>query len=107
MVSDEDAILIDDESVEAVLILVLMEYGLGQGLNIPANREGGCLNPCFNGIWSRTMSKPLSNQPMTQCLNPCFNGIWSRTDKVSLLHQQLPTRVLILVLMEYGLGLRL
>ena len=38
-------------------------------------------------------------------LNPCFNGIWSRTsvrvgDTVEV------TQVLILVLMEYGLGHR-
>ena len=37
-----------------VLILVLMEDGLGQQLQDPYGRTG-CLNPCFNGRWSRTL----------------------------------------------------
>ena len=36
-------------------------------------------------------------------LNPCFNGIWSRTNRSSLRWPALVI-VLILVLMEYGLG---
>ena len=35
------------------------------------------------------------------CLNPCFNGIWSRTEIFRKGHT---IEVLILVLMEYGLG---
>ena len=35
-------------------------------------------------------------------LNPCFNGIWSRTPAGKLLPST--EKVLILVLMEYGLG---
>ena len=35
------------------------------------------------------------------CLNPCFNGIWSASEKSDLLSRS--WRVLILVLMEYGL----
>ena len=38
-------------------------------------------------------------------LNPCFNGIWSRTGPcIELFHTC--KVVLILVLMEYGLGLK-
>ena len=35
-----------------LLILVLMEYGLQVSLAIKTLMES--LNPCFNGIWSRT-----------------------------------------------------
>ena len=42
--------------VDCVLILVLMEYGLGrEKVLIEVNGKG--LNPCFNGIWSRTTGK--------------------------------------------------
>ena len=61
-----------------VLILVLMEYGLGPSKFAAIAHEDRCLNPCFNGIWYRTMSARTSKD--TSCsLNPCFNGIWSRT----------------------------
>ena len=36
-------------------------------------------------------------------LNPCFNGIWSRT-RLDILSKDVLIYVLILVLMEYGLG---
>ena len=36
-------------------------------------------------------------------LNPCFNGIWSAREHEIELSAQRPYRVLILVLMEYGL----
>ena len=58
------------------------------------------LNPCCNGIWSRTQHVSLSSVRMR--LNPCCNGIWSRT-----IHSTVPPSkvvVLILVVMEYGLG---
>ena len=38
------------------------------------------------------------------CLNPCFNGIWSRTQEGHVLRFS-NVSVLILVLMEYGLEL--
>ena len=63
------------KSLVAVLILVLMEYGLG---------------PCIGYF-----------RVQEESLNPCFNGIWSRT-VLSVLCKV--TNVLILVLMEYGLG---
>ncbi len=61
-----------------------------------------CLNPCFNGIWSRT--KMLWLSALFWSLNPCFNGIWSRTSLISTRWKRRPS-VLILVLIEYGLGL--
>ena len=64
-----------------VLILVLMEYGLGPQKFAFSNSQKHRLNPCFSGIWSRT--RTLTPE------EPSGNG------------------VLILVLMEYGLGLRL
>ena len=41
-------------------------------------------------------------EPVQNCLNPCFNGIWSRSVFICVrqLHRD---GVLILVLMEYGL----
>ena len=59
-----------------VLILVLMEDGLGQTL----------VDRVYNAL----------------CLNPCFNGRWSRT-VVGTTTAPTP-QVLILVLMEDGLG---
>ena len=63
---------------KAVLILVLMEYGLWRRRSefIAAARSG--LNPCSNGIWSLTkMFLDLSVSSWR--LNPCSNGIWSLT----------------------------
>ncbi len=60
------------------------------------------LNPCFNGRWSRT--KPgKTDMIMVMGLNPCFNGRWSRTRIMIMLSGLV--QVLILVLMEDGLGL--
>ena len=64
----------------SVLILVLMEYGLGQ--------------------YEMTAEAVIR----LRSLNPCFNGIWSRTSVLANLRLML-VLVLILVLMEYGLGL--
>ena len=134
-----------------VLILVLMEYGLGRDLRGVEGRNLLCLNPCFNGIWSRTeeatdlwaeydevlilvlmeyglggvnglplhkikfvlilvlmeygLGPSASNVifTITKRLNPCFNGIWSRTLKTMRVINTI-FAVLILVLMEYGLG---
>ena len=38
-----------------VLILVVMEYGLGQSSEIAKGSSFLRLNPCCNGIWSRTL----------------------------------------------------
>ena len=77
MVSDILVALGLDE-IKGVLILVLMEYGLG----------------LF--FWNLQKETP-------ECLNPCFNGIWSRTRHGSFI-KEFVGLVLILVLMEYGLG---
>ena len=58
------------------------------------------LNPCSNGIWSLTTRKSFESIENIS-LNPCSNGIWSLTP-VSKLENEL-SKVLILVLMEYGL----
>ena len=38
---------------QQILILVLMEYGLGATMASVSVVTRRCLNPCFNGIWSR------------------------------------------------------
>ena len=40
----------------------------------------GCLNPCFNGIWSAREIYNLCRE-IQEGLNPCFNGIWSASGK--------------------------
>ena len=59
------------------------------------------LNPCSNGIWSLTVDGLVAIRYVFR-LNPCSNGIWSLTFRRSMrgiAHR----KVLILVLMEYGL----
>ena len=68
----------------SVLILVLMEDGLGL-LKEAVRVVSTCLNPCFNGRWSRTRGSRSKSQ--TGCLNPCFNGRWSRTLKADKLNE--------------------
>ena len=111
-----------------VLILVLMEYGLGVMNFKDQVKEVTSLNPCFNGIWSRSSTLHISTVLCANCLNPCFNGtwsqicphltlvgtlsrlnpcfngIWSRTETCEV--KVWMRDVLILVLMEYGLGPR-
>ena len=85
-----------------VLILVLVDVGLGQDAKEGVLSEQDCLNPCFSGCWSRTATPPpgfslmrrvlilvlvdvglghskLEWKPWIGCLNPCFSGCWSRT----------------------------
>ena len=39
-----------------VLILLLMEYGLGRSISVGGSQQNvSSLNPSFNGIWSRTI----------------------------------------------------
>ena len=66
------------ECFSRVLILILMEYGLGQLTYDIIRKRSKRLNPCFNGIWSRTFLSYVLH---------CIRQV-----------------VLILVLMEYGLG---
>ena len=44
------------------------------------------------------------NDEIRKSLNPCFNGIWSRRQETDTPVGYPIFRVLILVLMEYGLG---
>ncbi len=86
-----------------VLILVLVEDGLGDHLQ-PFQSDGLCarLNPCFSGGWSRRKRTETLNSTMHR-LNPCFSGGWSRRAKYQRQYESI-TRVLILVLVEDGLG---
>ena len=84
-----------------VLILVLMEDGLGRPSHYWDGNERSSLNPCFNGRWSRTINWKYDIQARL-CLNPCFNGRWSRTSVYCTIFGG--AVVLILVLMEDGLG---
>ena len=61
-----------------VLILVVVEYGLGHFISGTSLKIKVGLNPCCSGIWSRTRAK---NMTFTKYV------------------------VLILVVVEYGLGL--
>ena len=63
--------------IRNVLILVLMEYGLGPMVQVPFVWTTSCLNPCSNGIWSRTVVLTSVMYSLLSGLNPCFNGIWS------------------------------
>ena len=60
-----------------VLILVLVEDGLGGFFSNQAVQKRICLNPCFSGGWSRRDPKSTL-APKLNCLNPCFSGGWSR-----------------------------
>ena len=61
-----------------------------------------CLNPCLGGIWSWRTKQEEVKQEAKLSLNPCLGGIWSwRVLKMSL---NSSLTVLILVWVEYGLG---
>ena len=125
MVSDERRISAYADG-QAVLILVLMEYGLWlvqkefddtqvlglnpcsngiwsltQSVRTPSGLVRQSLNPCSNGIWSLTSNGDVKTASATG-LNPCSNGIWSLTQRLMEQGRSSIT-VLILVLMEYGL----
>ena len=70
-----------------VLILVLMEYGLWEikAWKLRFHSFGGCLNPCFNGIWSLSNNETNILLQKVNSLNPCFNGIWSLRIEINVL----------------------
>ena len=69
---------------------------------LPSQWRVARLNPCF--IWNMVSDTVSMPTPMAIAgLNPCFNGIWSRTQAGDAASVQ-EGDVLILVLMEYGLG---
>ena len=78
MVSDQK--FLDINLGTEVLILVLMEDGLGRYVTMLVGTIRR-LNPCFNGRWSRTQQITIFLIHLI-CLNPCFNGRWSRTYQV-------------------------
>ena len=56
MVSDTDEIDVIQRMIDKVLILLLMEYGLGHNsVSLYGAWFDLSLNPSFNGIWSRTV----------------------------------------------------
>ena len=69
---------VNDGDAFDVLILVLVEDGLGERLSVTSSRSWKSLNPCFSGGWSRSAN---------------WNGGGT-----------FPVWVLILVLVEDGLG---
>ena len=80
----EDGLGVEDAqhqsmTVEEVLILVLVEDGLGVRKEFrPGVIDFWCLNPCFSGGWSRSMDEKLYESLLDLSLNPCFSGGWSR-----------------------------
>ena len=85
----------------SVLILVLVEFGLGVRGGKSKSWKLNRLNPCFSGIWSRS-AEQAEQSDWCYGLNPCFSGIWSRSIKAS--KNSNDKIVLILVLVEFGLG---
>ena len=71
----------DTKSWEGVLILVLVEDGLGAGALAPQKLPKSGLNPCFSGGWSRSCNPHLIRANVLFCLNPCFSGGWSRSGR--------------------------
>ena len=86
-----------------VLILVLVEDGLGEQPSAMDRRSTSCLNPCFSGGWSRRVllrsqwktlfpvlilvlvedglgaANKMRETHLSYGLNPCFSGGWSRS----------------------------
>ena len=89
---------------QLVLILVLMEYGLGDYTSRHNGVLPSCLNPCFNGIWSRSHQ---AQGEITRVLVAVLILVlmeYGLGDTVISINAVLTLCVLILVLMEYGLG---
>ena len=60
-----------------VLILVVVEDGLGEASLDIVSETIDCLNPCCSGRWSRR--ERLNHcRALLRCLNPCCSGRWSR-----------------------------
>ena len=77
-------------SAGAVLILVLVEDGLGAFIAIPKEHKSQRLNPCFSGGWSRSSHIYYYIKTWElDCLNPCFSGGWSRSVLTVLDNEQL------------------
>ena len=57
-----------------------MEHTLGVVSLIRRQVSLSCLNPCFNGTYSRSMAK-IFDYYVDRSLNPCFNGTYSRSNE--------------------------
>ena len=90
--------------VGKVLILVLVDVGLGRVAIKEDGVELKCLNPCFSGCWSRTNRRRAEKADLEEGLNPCFSGCWSRTYCLEGSKPKVFSEVLILVLVDVGLG---
>ena len=67
----------------------------------PTQAKSSGLNPCSNGICSKSPRRSKFRDPKLKCLNPCSNGICSKSRYTVM--AQSNNIVLILVLMEYAL----
>ena len=63
--------------IATVSILVLMEDDLKAAIYHPPKNNNLSFNPCFNGRWSESISRPKTLTVYIRCFNPCFNGRWS------------------------------
>ena len=88
-----------------VLILVLVEIGLGGGQQTKSGLPLiPCLNPCFSGNRFGSIRRKIEYDNRDLSLNPCFSG--NRFGSMSLrgIVAHISVFVLILVLVEIGLG---
>ena len=99
--SRRTALLFKGDNSGRVLILVLVEDGLGETSKTATACLTSSLNPCFSGGWSRRPPSYVTRKYIDG-LNPCFSGGWSRS--ACNARKRKRTRVLILVLVEDGLG---
>ena len=79
-----------------------MEFGLGELQEVKDAVVELCLNPCFSGIWSRSIGLYLVGHPYVPVLILVLVefGLGDQTMETI----QINDDVLILVLVEFGLG---
>ena len=85
-----------------VLILIVVDNGLVQSVNIVMTLGDNGLNPYCSGQWSRTINDDKRAETALKSLNPYCSGQWSST----CLSLQIPvalSAVLILVVVDNGL----
>ena len=92
-----------ESGANAVLILVLVEDGLGEYFRIPLIKCGKSLNPCFSGGWSRRISAAayLTAIKAVLILVLVEDGLGGGEKPADW---ECEINVLILVLVEDGLG---
>ena len=82
----------------------MLEYGLGELVLTVMPMKSMGLNPYYAGIWSRRHNILQTKFFIIMSLNPYYAGIWSRSAYISGLDQYYSGIVLILIMLEYGLG---